>query len=137
MSRRRRTIAAAAALAVLPVAAACTPEELRAWQAAQQAAAAQIDPVWDRLAQCESGGRWNLDGRYDGGLQFHPDTWRANGGTEFAAYAHQATREQQITVAQRLRDRAGWGSWPHCSREARACASARNLRRWPNVTASS
>jgi hypothetical protein len=114
MSRRSRTIAAATALAVLPVAAACTPEELRAWQAAT---AAQIDPVWDRLAECESGGRWSLDGRYDGGLQFHPDTWRANGGSAFAAYAHQATREQQITVAQRLRDRAGWGQWPHCSRQ--------------------
>jgi hypothetical protein len=113
MSRRSRTIAAAAALAVLPLAAACTPEQLRAWQAAQQ----QIDPVWDRLAQCESGGRWHIDSRYDGGLQFHPDTWRAYGGTEFAAYAHQATREQQITVAHRLVDDTGWGAWPHCSRK--------------------
>ena len=117
MSRRHRTIAAAAALAVLPLAAACTPEELRAWQATQQAAASQIDPVWDRLAQCESGGRWSIDSRYDGGLQFHPDTWRAYGGTEFAAYAHQATREQQIAVAERVQDDAGWGAWPACSRK--------------------
>ena len=93
------------------------PEELRTWQAAQQAAAAQIDPVWDRLAQCESGGRWSIDSRYDGGLQFHPDTWRAYGGTEFATDAHQATREQQIAVAERVQDDAGWGAWPACSRQ--------------------
>ena len=117
MSRRRRTIVAAASLAILPLAAACTPQELRTWQAAQQAAASQIDPVWDRLAQCESGGRWSLDSNYDGGLQFHPDTWRAYGGTDFATYAHQATREQQIAVAERLQDDAGWGAWPACSRK--------------------
>ena len=118
MSRRTRTIAATAALAVLPLAAACTPEEIHAWQAAQDAAAAQRNTVWDRLADCESGGNWSINtGTYDGGLQFHPDTWRAYGGAEFAAYAHQATREQQITVAERVRADAGWGAWPACSRE--------------------
>lgn len=91
--------------------------------------------VWDQLAGCESGGRWNLDRRYDGGLQFDPGTWTAYVATGkpyalagFPPFAYQATREQQITVALRVRDgvRAsrghdpylnaqGWGAWPECS----------------------
>lgn len=73
--------------------------------------------VWDRLAACESGGRWNIDSRYDGGLQFHPDTWRAYGGTAYAPYAHQATREQQIAIAERVLASQGWAAWPACSRK--------------------
>ncbi len=78
------------------------------------------DPVWDRLAQCESTGNWaiNTGNGYYGGLQFDSATWRAYGGTEFAPQAHQATREQQIAVATRVRDdRGGYGSWPACARK--------------------
>ncbi|WP_343963223.1 transglycosylase family protein, partial [Pseudonocardia alaniniphila] len=78
------------------------------------------EPVWDRLAQCESSGDWAIDtgNGYYGGLQFDADTWRAYGGTEFAPSAHKATREQQITVATRVRDdRGGYGSWPACARK--------------------
>lgn len=73
--------------------------------------------VWDRLAWCESTGRWHHDGRYDGGLQFHPSTWRRYGGTRYAAYAWQATREQQIEIAKKCLASEGWGAWPHCSRK--------------------
>jgi hypothetical protein len=76
--------------------------------------------VWDRLAQCESSGDWAIDtgNGYYGGLQFDAGTWRAYGGTEFAPSAHRATREQQITVATRVRDdRGGYGSWPACARK--------------------
>jgi uncharacterized protein YabE (DUF348 family) len=76
--------------------------------------------VWDRLAQCESGGNWaiNTGNGYYGGLQFDLSTWRAYGGTEYAAYPHQATREQQIAVATRVRDdRGGYGAWPSCARQ--------------------
>jgi resuscitation-promoting factor RpfB len=76
--------------------------------------------VWDRLAQCESGGNWaiNTGNGYYGGLQFDLGTWRAYGGTEYAAYPHQATREQQIAIATRLRDdRGGYGAWPSCARQ--------------------
>ncbi|MDO5671027.1 MAG: DUF3235 domain-containing protein, partial [Corynebacterium sp.] len=52
---------------------------------------------------------------YHGGLQFSPSTWRAYGGTEFAPYAYQATREQQIAVAERTLAGQGWGAWPACS----------------------
>ncbi|GAA3048288.1 hypothetical protein GCM10010464_10690 [Pseudonocardia yunnanensis] len=78
------------------------------------------EPVWDRLAQCESSGDWAIDtgNGYYGGLQFDASTWRAYGGTEFAPSAHRATREQQITVATRVRDdRGGYGSWPACARK--------------------
>jgi resuscitation-promoting factor RpfB len=72
--------------------------------------------VWDRLAQCESGGNWaiNTGNGYYGGLQFNIDTWRAYGGT---GYPHEQSRETQIAVATRLRDANGgsYGSWPACA----------------------
>jgi hypothetical protein len=70
--------------------------------------------VWDRLAQCESGGNWgvNTGNGYSGGLQFAPGTWRANGGT---GSAHNASRAEQIRVAERVRATQGWGAWPACS----------------------
>lgn len=73
--------------------------------------------VWDRLAQCESNGDWNANtgNGFYGGLQFHPDTWVRYGGGEFASMAHQATREQQITIAERTLEVEGWGAWPACT----------------------
>lgn len=72
--------------------------------------------VWDRLAQCESGGNWaiNTGNGYYGGLQFNYSTWLGYGGAEFAEYAHLATREQQITIAERLRAARGFQPWPAC-----------------------
>ena len=63
VGHERQTTAAFAALAILPLAAACTPEELQQWQSSQApAVAAQAaEPargVWDRLAECEAGGNW-------------------------------------------------------------------------------
>ena len=74
------------------------------------------DSVWDDLAKCESGGNWaiNTGNGYYGGLQFSAGTWQQYGGPEFAAYAHQATREEQITVAERLRAARGYAPWPAC-----------------------
>lgn len=75
--------------------------------------------TWDRLAQCESGRRWdaNTGNSYYGGLQFSAGTWLAYGGDEFASKAHKATRAQQITVAERLLHDRGWGPWPACSKK--------------------
>ena len=38
--------------------------------------------IWDRIAQCESGGNWaaNTGNGYYGGLQFTLSTWHAYGG---------------------------------------------------------
>ncbi|GAA5138611.1 transglycosylase family protein [Pseudonocardia adelaidensis] len=75
--------------------------------------------VWDRLAKCEATGNWgvNSGNGYYGGLQFDAGTWRAYGGTDYAPLPHQASREEQIAVASRVRDdRGGYGAWPACSR---------------------
>lgn len=138
MSRRTLRFVALTTLTALPLFAACTPEEVAQWErwqatdpAAAQAHADAVvaavaavptvpgNSVWDRLAQCESGGDWAIDtgNGFSGGLQFHPGTWRASGGEEFAPLAHQATREQQIAVAERVLDEQGWGAWPACSRQ--------------------
>jgi hypothetical protein len=72
--------------------------------------------IWDKLAACESGGNWHIDAYHDGGLQFLPSTWTAYGGGVYARYAYQATREQQIAIAQKVQAAAGWSQWPSCSR---------------------
>jgi LysM repeat protein len=65
-------------------------------------------------AQCESGGNWSINtgNGYSGGLQFSAGTWRANGGTGSAS---NASRAEQIRVAERVRASQGWGAWPACS----------------------
>jgi len=70
--------------------------------------------VWDRLAQCESGGNWSINtgNGYYGGLQFNLGTWRAYGGT---GYPHENSRETQIAVATRLHAERGFNPWPACS----------------------
>ena len=80
-------------------------------------ASAAPDSDWDRLAQCEAGGNWqiNTGNGYHGGLQFSPSTWRAYGGGQFAPFAFQATREQQIAIAEKVLAGQGWGAWPYCS----------------------
>ena len=72
--------------------------------------------VWDRLAQCESGGNWGIStgNGYYGGLQFLQSTWTANGGSGNPA---NASREEQIRVAENLRAKAGFSPWPACSRK--------------------
>lgn len=80
-------------------------------------ASAAPDQEWDQLAQCESGGNWgiNTGNGYQGGLQFSQGTWAAHGGTEYAQSANQASREQQIAVAEKVLASQGWGAWPSCS----------------------
>ncbi|WP_281272190.1 resuscitation-promoting factor [Nocardioides marmorisolisilvae] len=72
------------------------------------------DTVFDKIAQCESGGNWaaNTGNGYYGGLQFNLGTWRAYGGT---GRPDQHSREEQIAVAKRLvAASGGYGAWPHC-----------------------
>ena len=72
---------------------------------------------WETLAQCESGGNWNINNGngFSGGLQFTPSTWAAYGGTAYAPEAHMAPREQQIAVAEKVQASQGWGAWPACT----------------------
>jgi hypothetical protein len=69
---------------------------------------------WEKTAMCESTKRWHIDSRYDGGLQFDPITWIEFGGAEFARYAYQATKLQQIAVAERVLVIQGPKAWPNC-----------------------
>lgn len=71
---------------------------------------------WDALAECESGGNWgtNTGNGFKGGLQFTDSTWKAHGGSGSAA---NASREEQIAVAERVQANQGWGAWPACSRK--------------------
>ena len=75
--------------------------------------------VWDRLAQCEASGNWatHTANGFSGGLQFANSTWTGFGGGQFAPQAWQASREQQIVVAERVLASSGWGAWPACSRK--------------------
>jgi uncharacterized protein YabE (DUF348 family) len=68
---------------------------------------------WNKIAKCESGGNWHINtgNGYYGGLQFSKSSWISNGGRDFAALPHQATREQQITVANRYYAKAGFKPW--------------------------
>lgn len=78
---------------------------------------------WDQLAQCECGGNWscNTGNGYGGGLQFmhQPSysTWLSFGGGDYAPHPWEATREQQIVVAERVLESSGWRAWPGCARK--------------------
>lgn len=80
-------------------------------------AQANASTNWDALAQCESSGNWatNTGNGFSGGLQFTPSTWEAYGGTQYAENAANASREQQIAVAEKVLEAQGSGAWPVCS----------------------
>lgn len=67
---------------------------------------------WDGIAQCETGGNWQMSGStYSGGLGFANTTWSGFGGGEFASNAGSASREEQIVVAERVHARYGLSGW--------------------------
>jgi resuscitation-promoting factor RpfA len=87
--------------------------------------------IWDDLADCESG-QWKRDGgfvegsadwsssvhrTFQGGLQFHPTTWAWLKDDDMPAKAYDATRDEQIEVAERVLEAQGWEAWPVCSRK--------------------
>jgi resuscitation-promoting factor RpfE len=78
-------------------------------------ATANADVNWDAVARCESGGNWaiNTGNGYHGGLQFTLGTWRANGGS---GMPENASREEQIRVANNVLAHQGIGAWPVCGR---------------------
>jgi hypothetical protein len=72
---------------------------------------------WDRLAQCESSGRWFVDtgNGYYGGLQIDPETWREYGGQAYTSRPNLASRDLQILIAERILEGQGLDAWPVCS----------------------
>ena len=73
--------------------------------------------TWDRLAECESLGRWDLNtgNGYYGGLQFSLRSWTAVGGS---GRPNDAAREEQIMRAELLSRTTGdFSPWPSCARQ--------------------
>ncbi|MFJ3719189.1 transglycosylase family protein [Streptomyces sp. NPDC090057] len=81
-------------------------------------ASAATTSEWDAVAQCESGGNWSINtgNGYYGGLQFSASTWAAYGGTQYAGQADQASKAQQIAVAEKVLAAQGKGAWPVCGK---------------------
>jgi hypothetical protein len=79
------------------------------------AAGGSDDVIWQRLRNCEAGGRYqaNSGNGYYGAYQFSAGTWRALG---YGGLPHQAPPEVQDQAARKLQARSGWGQWPACSR---------------------
>ncbi|HEY4022122.1 MAG TPA: transglycosylase family protein [Pseudonocardiaceae bacterium] len=95
-------VVVAGAIVAVPLSIAATP-----------ASAATSNINWDAIAQCESGGNWSINtgNGFYGGLQFDMGTWHSNGGTGSPA---NATREQQIAVAEHVAAARGTSPWPNC-----------------------
>jgi Transglycosylase-like domain len=73
---------------------------------------AQRDSIWDRIAACETQGNWSMRGSsFSGGVGFSNAAWDQWGGRQFAPNAGQATRDEQIIVAERIRASVGLGAW--------------------------
>lgn len=73
-----------------------------------------VEGTLEKIAQCESGGNPRAvspSGQYRGKYQFHPDTWRAVGGSGDPAAASEA--EQDRRAADLLRQ-SGASPWPVC-----------------------
>ncbi len=99
-----------------PAAGGCGRRRNRRPLALAGTASAAPESAWDKLAQCESGGNWSINSGngYYGGIQFNASTWHAFGGE---GLPHQASRSEQIAVAERTLAAQGWNAWPACSRK--------------------
>nr|WP_296774581.1 transglycosylase family protein [Rhodococcus sp. (in: high G+C Gram-positive bacteria)] len=77
---------------------------------------------WDGVAQCESGGNWNINtgNGYYGGLQFTQSTWSANGGS---GSPQSASKAEQVRVAENVLQTQGVGAWPVCGQNLTTGAS--------------
>ncbi|MFE0811105.1 transglycosylase family protein [Streptomyces sp. NPDC058794] len=110
--KHRRPSKATRIVAVAGVTGAAVAAPLMAAGNASAATASE----WDAVAQCESGGNWSINtgNGYYGGLQFSASTWAGYGGTQYAATADQATKAQQIEIAEKVLAGQGKGAWPVC-----------------------
>ncbi|MER5829422.1 transglycosylase family protein [Streptomyces sp. NPDC002130] len=110
----RRPSKATRAIAIAGVTGAAVAAPLMAAGNASAATASE----WDAVAQCESGGNWSINtgNGYYGGLQFSASTWSGYGGTQYASTADQATKAQQIEIAEKVLASQGKGAWPVCGK---------------------
>jgi hypothetical protein len=58
---------------------------------------------WTKVAMCEEGGNWKLEGaKYSGALGITNVNWRIFGGGDFATTAGSALPWEQVIVAMRI-----------------------------------
>ncbi|MEV2213726.1 transglycosylase family protein [Streptomyces sp. NPDC050997] len=79
-------------------------------------ASAATGTTWDQVANCETEGSWSAndgDGHY-GGLHIAQKDWDEYGGLDYAPRADQASRNQQIAVAEKILADQGVGYWSTC-----------------------
>ncbi|GHE55724.1 LysM peptidoglycan-binding domain-containing protein [Streptomyces vinaceus] len=112
--KHRRASKAARIVTLAGVTGVAVAAPLMAAGSASAATASQ----WDAVAQCESGGNWSINtgNGYYGGLQFSSSTWAAYGGKSYAAQANQASKSQQIAIAEKVLKGQGKGAWPVCGK---------------------
>ncbi|MFF5976550.1 transglycosylase family protein [Streptomyces sp. NPDC012769] len=110
--KHRRSSKATRAIALAGAAGVAVAAPLMGATSASAATASE----WDAVAQCESGGNWSINtgNGYYGGLQFSASTWAAYGGTAYASTADQASKSQQIAIAEKVLAGQGKGAWPSC-----------------------
>lgn len=108
------------ARARLVAALACTCTLAAGVQPAQAKLTPQTLAFWDRIAQCETGGNWQMRGsRYEGGVGFAVSTWQLWAGQirigkitilDRFPHAYLAPRHVQVWVAEWGHRRGGyWG----------------------------
>jgi peptidoglycan/LPS O-acetylase OafA/YrhL len=66
-----------------------------------------LDEYWTAVALCEAGVDWHARGEFADGLGIDDVSWQRFGGAHFAPSAADASREQQIIVANRISTQ-GW-----------------------------
>ncbi|EST26519.1 hypothetical protein M878_27055 [Streptomyces roseochromogenus subsp. oscitans DS 12.976] len=94
--------------------------------------------TWDKIAECESGGSWsaNSGNGYYGGLQISQDDWDKYGGTQYADSADQASRSQQIAVAEKILAGQGTKPWAMCALTAGLTSHSGSVDVDPGVSGS-
>lgn len=85
--------------------------------AASGASAADANSTWNAVAMCESGGLWssNTGNGFFGGLQITEETWEQYGGAQYAERPDLASRNEQISVAEKMLAELGPDAWSGCA----------------------
>lgn len=85
--------------------------------AASGASAADANSTWNAVAVCESGGLWsaNTGNGFYGGLQITEETWQQYGGGQYAERPDLASRNEQISVAEKILGELGPDAWSGCA----------------------
>jgi LysM repeat protein len=128
----RKTKTTARTVAKVAIAGMVVGAPLAAFAGTASAAPASGGHNWDAVAQCESGGNWSINtgNGFSGGLQFTPSTWSAYGGQ---GSPQNASKSQQIQVAEKVLAGQGAGAWPVCGKNLGAAGTSSSTSSAPAV----